>query len=84
MATPTKVAIKTKWALDDIEEAAIEAKNALLLIEAALSKTGNTQYLTHVLTLVLRLTEIERIALLARRGEYEDRKDRRWLVEQES
>ena len=84
MPTPTKVATKTKWALDDIEEAAIEAKDLVLKIEAALSKTGNTQHLTHVLALVLRITEIERIALLARRGEYEERKGQRWIVEQES
>lgn len=71
MPTPVKVAPTTRKALVAIRLATREAMRVSLEIEKTLKKRTETQSLGHMLTLVRKLAEIERLVLLARDGKYE-------------
>jgi len=72
MPTPTRVANKTQWALRDILAATKEAKTAAGEIERILCPRNDARTLKQLLALYKALAEIERKALMARVGDYEE------------
>ncbi len=72
MTTPTKVATKTKWALDDIQKKLRISRNAC----KALLERNRTRLMDPIVAMELSslsdaLNDADRIARLAQDGQYE-------------
>ena len=72
MATPTRLANKTKWALTDIEQRVMSARSAYKsLLDRNRNRLMDPIVAMDLAVLSDALNDIDRIARLAQDGEYE-------------
>jgi hypothetical protein len=72
MPTPTRVPNKVQWCIRDILFATREATKPFGVIEFELKRRRDPRMIEALLNLYKCLAEIERKALLAREGRYEE------------
>ena len=73
MATPTRLANKTQWALDDITAAAINARSAWRICQEIAERRMDATMLANLGRISDYLARIESTAREARAGRYTER-----------